>query len=184
MAAIDLITAGTAPLLARPYYAEGDPGPIVGALAQVPEILEVALPFVGRVLGPSALSYRIKEIVIVRVSALLDCGYCVRAHSPVALDAGLTHAEIRALRGNGDLEASFSDPAERVLLTWVDEVANGRGPVRAGLVSTVREHFADHEVVELTLLVGATMMLNRFATPLDLPSDAGTLARLADEDLL
>ncbi len=55
-----LITAAEAPLLAQPYFAGGDPGAIVAALAQVPEMLEVAVPFITVVLGPSAVDLRTK----------------------------------------------------------------------------------------------------------------------------
>jgi hypothetical protein len=39
---VRLIEADQAPLLARRHYAGGDPGPLVGALAHVPELLEIA----------------------------------------------------------------------------------------------------------------------------------------------
>ena len=63
-----IVTAAQAPLLAQPFLAGGDPGPIVAALAPVPEALEVAMPFIGMVLGPSAIDVRTKEIVILRTS--------------------------------------------------------------------------------------------------------------------
>jgi AhpD family alkylhydroperoxidase len=181
--AVTLLGPEQAPLLARPYYAGGDPGPIVAALAQVPELLEVALPFIGTVLGPSALDWRTKELVIVRVSALMRCRFCVNAHTAVALDAGLSRAEILALHGKASLDA-ITDPAERAMLAWVDAVAQGPGPVDAAVLAGLRPHFAEHEIVELTMLVGATLMLNRFATALRLPTDAAVLRRLESEDLL
>jgi alkylhydroperoxidase family enzyme len=45
-------------------------------------------------------------------------------------------------------------------------------------VDRLREHFAEHEVVELTLVAGATLMLNRFCTALELPTSPATLGRL------
>jgi alkylhydroperoxidase family enzyme len=45
----------------------------------------------------------------------------------------------------------------------------------------LREHFAEHEIVELTLVAGATLMLNRLCTALELPTSAATLARLQAE---
>jgi AhpD family alkylhydroperoxidase len=181
--AVALVGAEQAPLLARPYFERGDPGPIVAALAQVPELLEVALPFIGTALGPSALDWRTKELVIVRVSALMECRFCINAHTAVALDAGLSRAEILALYGKASLDG-FTDPAERATLNWVDAVALGPGPVDPAVLTGLRPHFAEHEIVELTLLVGATLMLNRFATALRLPTDAAVLARLESEDLL
>jgi AhpD family alkylhydroperoxidase len=178
LAIVSLIEADQAPLLARAYYVDGDPGPIVAALAQVPEVLEVAMPFIATVLGPSSIPIRAKELVILRTSALLSCRYCVDAHTATALDVGLSEAEVRALRREQPSAAAFTEPFELALLAWVDGVAAG-GPVDAAVVAALKRHVPDHHVVELTLLVGATMMLNRFCTTLELPTAPATLARLA-----
>lgn len=177
-----LLRPGQVPLLARPYYANGDPGPIVAALAQVPELLETALPFLGAALGPSGINWRTKEIVIVRTSALAGCRYCVQAHTVVALDAGLSRDEVRALRTDVAVADAFTDSRELALLEWVDVVA-GTGPVSDEARAAVRGRWADHEVVELTALVGATLLLNRFATALALPTGPDTTDRLAAEGL-
>jgi len=184
--AVELIGPGRIPLLARPYFADGDPGPIVAALAQVPELLTVTVPFLGTVLAASGIDARIKEIVIVRTSALADCEFCTRSHTTVALDAGLSTGEVRALRDDpaGDTSATFTAPPEVALLGWVDAVATGRGRVDSGARIALGRHWADHEIVELTLLIGATLMLNRFATALELPTAPDVLARLGAEDLL
>lgn len=179
------LDAARAPLLARRYFAEGDPGPIVAALAQVPELMEVALPFISAALGPSAVDWRSKEIVIVRTSALAGCRFCVQAHTVVALDAGLSHDEVRALtRMPGPVGGEvFAAPRERALLDWIEVVA-GSGPVDDAARDGLRRWWADHEVVELTVVIGATLLLNRFATALALPTGAQTLKRLASEGLL
>jgi alkylhydroperoxidase family enzyme len=44
-------------------------------------------------------------------------------------------------------------------------------------------HLPDHVLVELTVTIGATMLLNRFATALELPTRPATTERLADEGL-
>ncbi|HEV8651969.1 MAG TPA: carboxymuconolactone decarboxylase family protein [Actinomycetes bacterium] len=180
---VHLIKAEQAPLLARPYYASGDPGPIVAALAHVPELLEVAMPFLGAALGPSWISARAKELVILRTSARLACRFCVQTHTVAARDTGLALDEVRALRGELPLEAAFDDPHELALLDWVDTVALGPGPVPDSARAAVRVWFGDAELVELTLLVGATVLLNRFCTALDLPTSPQVLARLAQEGL-
>ncbi len=55
------------------------------------------------------------------------------------------------------------------------------GPVPDEARAAARARFADHEVVELTTLVGATLLLNRFATALALPTGAATMDRLTAE---
>lgn len=177
---VRLIDADSAPLLVRDHFAGGDPGPIVASLAQVPELVGPTLPFLGAVLGPSWIPLREKEIVILRTSAVMGCRYCTDTHTVVALDSGLSRDEVRALRG--DLPPStFSDAYEQALIAWCDAVAFGVEsdirPARAALDAD------DARVVELTLLVATTVLLNRYATALGLPTSADARARLEAEAL-
>ncbi len=175
---VALIAAAEAPLLARPYFAGGDPGPIVAALAQVPEMLEATVPFLGVVLGRSALDVRTKEVVILRTSARASCRYCVEAHTVVALDSGLSNGEVRALRGDVDVDEAFPAEEDRAVIGWCDAVV-GTGSVDAACRDRLRQGRPDHVVVELTLLAATTLLLNRFCTALELPTAPEVLARLA-----
>lgn len=181
--AVPLLTAESAPLLTRPAFADGDPGPIVAALAHVPEVLEATLPFLGTVLGPSALDLRTKEICILRTSARASCRYCVESHTVVALDAGLSVDEVRALRDDdGAVSDAFPTETDQALIAWCDTMV-GVGPVDAAARRRLLGVRADQEVVEITLLVATTLLLNRFCTSLDLPTSPEVLVRLANEGL-
>ena len=175
------VEAAGAPLLARELFASGDPGPVAASLALVPELLGPTLPFLGAVLGPSWISLRDKEIVILRTSAVMGCRYCTEAHTVVALDSGLSRDEVRALRGELPVPSAFIDPGERALVAWCDAVASGvesdLDTARAALVAE------DARVVELTLLVATTVLLNRYATALALPTSPDVRDRLVQEDL-
>jgi AhpD family alkylhydroperoxidase len=177
---VSLIEPDQAPLLARPYYRGEATSPIVASLAHVPEALDVAMPFIGTVLGESAIDARTKELVILRTSVRLGCTYCELTHSVAALDAGVSVDEVRALRSPGACE--FPAAGERALLAWVDVVAGGVGPVPEASIAALREHHGEPEIAELTLLCAATVMLNRFCTALQLPVGATTLQRLAAEE--
>jgi AhpD family alkylhydroperoxidase len=183
VARVRLIDAAQAPLLARPYYATGDPGPIVSALAHVPEFLEVAMPFVGTVLGPSSLDARTKELVILRTSAVARCRYCVGTHTVVALDLGLTRDEIEALRGERRIDEAFPPKAERAVLAWVDAVAGASQNDVASAREALATFYDDADVVELTVIVATTLMLNRLCTALDLPLSARATERMRDAGL-
>jgi AhpD family alkylhydroperoxidase len=178
---VALLDASSAPLLARPLFATGDPGPIVASLAQVPELLGPTLPFLGAVLGPSWIPLREKEIVILRTSAVMGCRYCTEAHTVVALESGLSLDETRALRGELPWESAFTDDGERALVAWCDAVAHG---VEAD-IALARQALGldDARVVELTLLVATTVMLNRYATALSLPTSPDVRDRLLREGL-
>jgi AhpD family alkylhydroperoxidase len=178
MARVDLLDASSAPITVREFFADGDPGPIVAALANVPELVAPTLGFVAAALGPGAASTRHKEFAILRASALQGCRYCVHAHSAVSLDVGLSLDEVRALRGEMAVDEVFTDEAERRLIEWIDALAGATGPVPETVWSAATVHWPAHILVELTVTVGATMFLNRFATGLELPSSADVTDRL------
>jgi AhpD family alkylhydroperoxidase len=180
MSAIDLMDAAQAPLLVRTFYEDGDPGPMVAALAHVPELCELALPFIGAALGPSAVPFRLKEVAVLRTSARMQCRYCTDAHSVVAVDSGLTLDEVRALRGELDVDEVFSDEAELAMLDWIDALAGTPGPLDPALCRALRTRFADHTIVELTVTVATTILLNRLATGLELPTSHETAVRLVE----
>jgi AhpD family alkylhydroperoxidase len=179
---VTVIDRRSAPLLLRHLYADGDPGPIVGALAQVPELCEVTLPFIGAALGPSSVSLRHKEIAILRTSANLACRYCIDAHTVVAVESGLTDAEVALLRDGDDqhLAAVFDDPDERALIAWIDALSTGRGAIDDSVSEQARRALGEHRLVELTVTVGATITLNRLCTGLRLPTSDETIQRLAE----
>lgn len=182
MARVELFDASTAPLTAQQYY-DGDPGPIVAALTAVPELLSPTLGFVGAALGAGAIGVRAKEFAILRTSALQGCNYCIHAHTTVALDVGLSHTEVAALRGEVALEVGFPLPADQALIGWIDALAGATGAIPDDVWLAARAHWAEHDLVEISVTVGATMFLNRFATGLQLPTSPEVLARLTQEGL-
>lgn len=175
MPRVELLDAERAPITAQQYFADGDPGPIVAALALVPELLAPTLGFIGPALGAGAAGVRFKEFAILRSSALQGCTYCIHAHTGVALDVGLSDEEVRALRGQVALEEAFPDVGERALIGWIDALAGATGPIPDDVWQAARKHFSEPLLVELTVTVGATMFLNRFATGLQLPVPADRL---------
>jgi AhpD family alkylhydroperoxidase len=152
-----------APLLARAYLAGHPPSPLVAVLANVPELLEATSSFMEVVYGPTSLPERIKEIVVLRVSALNGCRYCTRVHTPIAFDAGLSAAEIDSLRGEGAVPGSFTDRERSAMLFAEAMCTESENAVPAG-----RSAFADYELVELGVVAGATIFLNRFAKAMGL----------------
>ncbi|MGH9189700.1 MAG: carboxymuconolactone decarboxylase family protein [Acidimicrobiales bacterium] len=182
VARVELVQADQAPLLVRHLFDAGDPGVIARALAIVPEVAEVAMPFLAVALGPGSVPPDVKETVILRTSAVLGCRYCVDAHTVVAMDMGLGAEGVRALREAAvGTRPPGADDDTAALVAWIDSVAGGRGPVPDAVHAALSARFADHQVVELVVTLGATMLLNRLCTALALPSSPETLARLATD---
>ena len=180
---VRLLDGESAPLPLRPYFVNGDPGPIAASLAHLPDLLPAALSFLSAALGSSWFPIRLKEIVILRISALSACRYCTAAHTVVALDSGVSADQVRALRGDVPYPVVFDDARDRAVVLWCDAVHSGTEEELAVARAILGGHFDDGSVVELTVCATATLMLNRYATALRLPTSPQTLARLAREGL-
>ncbi len=178
MPRVDLFDLDHAPITVQDYFTVGDPGPIVAALAAVPELMAPTLGFIGAALGPGSIGVRYKEFAILRTSVLQGCSYCIHAHTTVSLDAGLSNLEIRALRGEVALEVGFPLDDERALIGWIDALAGATGPIPDDVWHAAQRYWPQHSLVELTVTVGATMFLNRFATGFQLPTAPHVTERL------
>jgi 4-carboxymuconolactone decarboxylase len=165
MAKIELVAQDRAPLLARRYYESGDPGPIAAALANVPELMEPMLSFVNTIFGPTSIDPRLKEIVILRVSSANGCHYCTESHTRVARRMRFSPPELASLRGEAPVPENWN-ARERALVSFSEALST-----RAeAAVDFLRPHFEEPEIVELVTLGSATVLLNRFATALELPA--------------
>jgi AhpD family alkylhydroperoxidase len=180
-ALLPLLEREQAGLLLKGLYAgEGGPSNITKVLANAPDTLAVLAPLLAQVMNASTIDLATKEVVVLRVSALNACAYCVPTHAVAARRAGLTDPVVAALADSapvapdGPLETRHAVVAE-----LCDRLVRDAASVDEDLLARLRRSFADHEIVELTVLAGAVTLLNYVASALDVPLDARTVAALA-----
>src|SRR5207253_2844398 len=152
MSRLRLLARDEAPLLAQPVYSDdGSASPLKRALANAPDQLETLLPFIGQIFGEGAVDLATKELVVVRVSHLNACSYCLALHCPLALESGVAPEQLAAICD----EASLDDlgESERTLVQWVDRYVLDPGGIDDELVARALDHFRDDELVELSLLI-------------------------------
>jgi AhpD family alkylhydroperoxidase len=161
------------------YSSSGDASNITKVLANAPDTLAVLAPFLAQVMNASTIDLATKEIVVLRVSALNACGYCVPTHAVAAGRAGLAAGAVAALRDPSPLTGRCPlDERQGVVVELCDRLVRDAGSVDAALVARLRAWFADHEIVELTVLAGAITLLNYVASAFAVPLDPRTLAAL------
>lgn len=168
MSRVRLLEREAAPPLSRRWFrADGGASPLTRSLATAPDVMETLMPFLGAIYGESSLDLATKELVILRVSKLNGCRYCLAAHRPAALDAGLPPDEVEALCE----ERSLAELPERkrAIVDWTDRVTLSPGKVDDELAARLLDHVREDQLVELTLVAGATTMLNQYCTALGIP---------------
>ncbi|MGH7619009.1 MAG: carboxymuconolactone decarboxylase family protein [Gemmatimonadaceae bacterium] len=111
----------------------------------------------------SGLEHSLLELVKLRSSQLNGCAYCLDMHSKDAR-AGETEQRIYVL--SAWREAPFYTPRERAALEWTEAVTLIPNGVSDQLYSSVREHFNEKELVDLTMAIVTINGWNRLAVAL------------------
>jgi AhpD family alkylhydroperoxidase len=129
------------------------------------------MPFLGQTMDASSIDMATKELVIMRVSHINGCRYCLAGHHDAALAAGVTGPQLDAVCDRGDLDALA--PRERAIVRWVDQITHDASGVSDELTAATLDHVREHQLVELTLLAGTITTLNHYCTAFDIPTPGG-----------
>lgn len=171
MSRLRLLQRDEAPPAARARYAaDGSASSLTRSLANAPDLLETLMPFLGQIYDEGAVDLATKELVVVRVSQLNGCRYCLAAHRPLALESGVGEEQIAAVCD--ELPLDRLGPRERTIVEWADRYTLDPGGITDELVARVLDHLRDDQMVELALVIGATQMLNHYCTAFDIPPTA------------
>jgi AhpD family alkylhydroperoxidase len=163
-----LLERDEAPLTARHLFrADGTASPLTRSLVAAPDLLETFMPFLAQAYAAGSLDLATKEVVIVRVSQLNGCRYCLAAHRPAALAAGVSERDLAAVCD--ELPLSELPDRERALVAWIDRYVLDPAHMDDELVARVSDHFRDDQLIELALVAGVTQLLNHYCTAFAIP---------------
>ena len=139
--------------------------PLDQALLHSPPLADGWNSLLGAVRTQLSLSDDLRELAILRVAALNGAEYEWRAHEPVALRAGLSPAQVEALRAGAATEALTA--VQRACLAYTDAMTR-EVAVAEPLFTALRAHLNERELVELTATVGAYNLVSRFLVALQI----------------
>lgn len=113
-------------------------------------------------IAQSGLEPVLLELVRLRASQINGCAYCLDRHTSDALKAGENARRLGTLPAWR--ESPFFDERERAALEWTEALTlvAARG-VTDEVWERVHPHFAEGELVDLTLAINAVNAWNRFA---------------------
>ena len=139
------------------------------ALLHAPELASAWIDFNNAVRYQTGLGDRVRELIIMRVAALTGCAYVWRVHqTQYAGPAGVTPREVEALR---DWRRSgLFGAADSALLAYTDAMTRDV-TVADDVFKSLREHYSERDVVEITVLVAAYNMHTRVLKALDIDAE-------------
>ena len=115
--------------------------------------------YMGAIRTGCALAGDLRELVILQVAVLNRAPYEFAQHAPVALEAGLSQAQIDAVADWRN--SALFDERERDVLAY-GEAMTLQVQVDEATFAAVRRHLSDRELVELTATVASYNMVSRF----------------------
>lgn len=137
-------------------------------LGHAPQMLRAWLDFAWPLRLDAQAERRIRELLILRGAQVSGTRYEWVHHVPMALDAGVTQAQIDALDDRWESSSSFSGP-EKAVLRLADEVTRGPGASAACIGALREQGFSDKEITELTLTASFYVCVSRFLLSMDVP---------------
>jgi AhpD family alkylhydroperoxidase len=113
----------------------------------------------------SGLEQNLIELVLMRVSQLNGCAYCLDMHSKDARAAGETEQRLHVLQAWR--EAPFYSARERAALAWCEAVTR-LDPIHGvpdEVYQQARAEFSEEELIDLNMAVVLINSWNRIAIP-------------------
>lgn len=110
----------------------------------------------------ASIDGKLRAMLELRVSQINGCVYCVDLHATQARAEGETQQRLDCLAVWR--ECPFFDDSERAALAWAEAVtrlAETNAP--DDLYDSLKEHFSDRQIVDLTLIVSLMNAWNRLA---------------------
>ena len=144
-------------------------------MAHRPNILRGFLALMGAVIGPDAvLDSGLRQMVAHIASSAAGCRYC-QAHTAHGADhAGVSPEKIKALWSYAD--SPLFTEAERAALSLAQVGGSVPNQTEAAHFDSVKAHFSDAEIVEITAVIAAFGFLNRWNDTLATPLEDSPLA--------
>ncbi len=164
----DLDTPATRPLVERIVAERGQVLHLYQMLLHSPPLAEGWLGYLTKVRQQLDLPGALRELVIMRVAQLNGAPYEAEQHAPIALQEGVTPAQLSAL--GGWREAAVFSAEQRAALELCDTMTR-QIQVPQAIVAAVRGHLGERRTVELVATIAAYNMVSRFLEALHIHGD-------------
>jgi len=160
------IAPNVAEIFERMRKAGGQPPNLYRALANAPAMLDAWIGLAWPLRHDAKTSRALRELVIMRVAGLTDAHYEEHHHRRMALEAGVSEAQLADLARWRDSKR-FNE-AERAVLAMADAVTRG-GKLPDVVHADLQRHFKPGEIVELVLTAAFYNCVSRTLLALEVP---------------
>lgn len=109
---------------------------------------------------------RLKALAETKVAAVVRCEYCIDIASSISRAVGLSDEQLLALPRYR--ESQLFNELEKLVLEYAEAMTRTPADVPARMFDSLRHHFDDAQLVELTSVIALENMRSRFNLALDI----------------
>lgn len=160
------IAPNVAEIFNRMRKAGGQPPNLYRALANAPAMLDAWIGLAWPLRHDAKTPRGLRELIIMRVAGLTDAHYEEHHHRRMALEAGVSEAQLADLPRWRDSKR-FNE-RERAVLGLADAVTRG-GKLPDAVHTDLTRHFKNGEIVELALTAAFYNCVSRTLLALEVP---------------
>ena len=160
------IAPSVAEIFERMRKAGGRPPNLYRALGNAPAMLDAWIGLAWPLRHDAKTPRALRELIIMRVAGLTDAHYEAHHHHRMALEAGVSEAQLADLPRWRDSKR-FNE-RERAVLALADAVTRG-GKLPDSVHEDLKQHFKPGEVVELVLTAAFYNCVSRTLLALEVP---------------
>ena len=139
------------------------------ALAAAGDLAGPALALMRAVFACTAADARLREAMIVRTAARLNCIYALHASTRIALNSGLSKTEVEAL--TAEVPVAGIDPDIVLIARMADDIAD-RATLGEDLLEAAIERWGVDKTRKLILMLSWFNLVNRYENACRIPSDS------------
>ncbi|MBO9539834.1 carboxymuconolactone decarboxylase family protein [bacterium] len=157
---VDTASEGVKAVFDSFMAARGNVPNMFRTLALVPELVTTLQAHFAAVLNAGTVELKLKELVVVRVSQLNNCDYCLASHTKIARQLGATDETFEELQCA--IESPTFTEREKAAIAFAERLTVDSLGVDDAMFERLKEHFTDSEIVELAAVAGLFNYFNRF----------------------
>ena len=139
------------------------------ALAAAGDLAGPAIALMRAVFACPAANARLREAMILRTAARLNCIYAVHASTRIALNSGLSKTEVAVLSTDGPVAGI--DPDIVLIARMADDIAD-RANLGVDLLEAAIERWGVCNTRKLILMLSWFNLVNRYESACRVPSDS------------
>jgi hypothetical protein len=139
------------------------------ALAAAGDLAGPAIALMKAVFACPAADARLREAMIVRTAVRLNCNYAVHASTRIALNSGLSKAEVASL--TADSPIAGIDPDLVLIARMADDIAD-RATLGEDLLEASIEHWGVDKTRKMILMLSWFNLVNRYESACRVPCDS------------